>query len=224
MIYCVEDDESILRLELYTLRSAGFDAEGFPDGESFLEALRSEKPELVLLDIMLPGESGVELLRHMRESRDTTDIPIIMTTAKGGEYDKIESLDMGADDYLVKPYGMMEMVSRVKAVLRRYRPLKKPEVLRAGKVALNSVERIVTVRGQRVELTFKEFELLWLFLSSPGIAFTREDILARVWDMEYTGETRTVDMHIKTLRQKLGEAGALIKTVRNVGYRLEAPK
>ena len=219
MIYCVEDDESILRLELYTLRSAGFDAEGFPDGESFLEALRSEKPELVLLDIMLPGESGVELLRHMRESRDTTDIPIIMATAKGGEYDKIESLDMGADDYLVKPYGMMEMVSRVKAVLRRYRPLKKPEVLRAGKVALNSVERIVTVRGQRVELTFKEFELLRLFLSSPGIAFTREDILARVWDMEYTGETRTVDMHIKTLRQKLGEAGALIKTVRNVGYR-----
>ena len=173
---------------------------------------------------MLPGESGVELLRHMRESRDTTDIPIIMATAKGGEYDKIESLDMGADDYLVKPYGMMEMVSRVKAVLRRYRPLKKPEVLRAGKVALNSVERIVTVRGQRVELTFKEFELLRLFLSSPGIAFTREDILARVWDMEYTGETRTVDMHIKTLRQKLGEAGALIKTVRNVGYRLEAPK
>lgn len=224
MIYCVEDDESILRLELYTLRSAGFDAEGFPDGESFLEALRSEKPELVLLDIMLPGVSGVELLRHMRESRDTTDIPIIMATAKGGEYDKIESLDMGADDYLVKPYGMMEMVSRVKAVLRRYRPLKKPEVLRAGKVALNSVERIVTVRGQRVELTFKEFELLRLFLSSPGIAFTREDILARVWDMEYTGETRTVDMHIKTLRQKLGEAGALIKTVRNVGYRLEAPK
>ena len=224
MIYCVEDDESILRLELYTLRSAGFDAEGFPDGESFLEALRSEKPELVLLDIMLPGESGVELLRHMRESRDTTDIPIIMATAKGGEYDKIESLDMGADDYLVKPYGMMEMVSRVKAVLRRYRPLKKPEVLRAGKVALNSVERIVTVRGQRVELTFKEFELLRLYLSSPGIAFTREDILARVWDMEYTGETRTVDMHIKTLRQKLGEAGALIKTVRNVGYRLEAPK
>ena len=224
MIYCVEDDESILRLELYTLRSAGFDAEGFPDGESFLEALRSEKPDLVLLDIMLPGESGVELLRHMRESRDTTDIPIIMATAKGGEYDKIESLDMGADDYLVKPYGMMEMVSRVKAVLRRYRPLKKPEVLRAGKVALNSVERIVTVRGQRVELTFKEFELLRLFLSSPGIAFTREDILARVWDMEYTGETRTVDMHIKTLRQKLGEAGALIKTVRNVGYRLEAPK
>lgn len=224
MIYCVEDDESILRLELYTLRSAGFDAEGFPDGESFLEALRSEKPELVLLDIMLPGESGVELLRHMRESRDTTDIPIIMATAKGGEYDKIESLDMGADDYLVKPYGMMEMVSRVKAVLRRYRPLKKPEVLRAGKVALNSVERIVTVRGQRVELTSKEFELLRLFLSSPGIAFTREDILARVWDMEYTGETRTVDMHIKTLRQKLGEAGALIKTVRNVGYRLEAPK
>ena len=224
MIYCVEDDESILRLELYTLRSAGFDAEGFPDGESFLEALRSEKPELVLLDIMLPGESGVELLRHMRESRDTTDIPIIMATAKGGEYDKIESLDMGADDYLVKPYGMMEMVSRVKAVLRRYRPLKKPEVLRAGKVALNSVERIVTVRGQRVELTFKEFELLRLFLSSPGIAFTREDILARVWDMEYTGETRTVDMHIKTLRQKLGEAGALIRTVRNVGYRLEAPK
>lgn len=224
MIYCVEDDESILRLELYTLRSAGFDAEGFPDGESFLEALRSEKPELVLLDIMLPGESGVELLRHMRESRDTTDIPIIMATAKGGEYDKIESLDMGADDYLVKPYGMMEMVSRVKAVLRRYRPLKKPEVLRAGKVALNSVERIVTVRGQRVELTFKEFELLRLFLSSPGIAFTREDILARVWDMEYTGETRTVDMHIKTLRQKLGEAGALIKTVRNVGYRLEVPK
>lgn len=224
MIYCVEDDESILRLELYTLRSAGFDAEGFPDGESFLEALRSEKPELVLLDIMLPGESGVELLRHMRESRDTTDIPIIMATAKGGEYDKIESLDMGADDYLVKPYGMMEMVSRVKAVLRRYRPLKKPEVLRAGKVALNSVERIVTVRGQRVELTFKEFELLRLFLSSPGIAFTREDILARIWDMEYTGETRTVDMHIKTLRQKLGEAGALIKTVRNVGYRLEAPK
>lgn len=224
MIFCVEDDESILSLELYTLRSAGFDAKGFPDGELFLEALCSEKPELVLMDVMLPGKSGVELLRHMRGAQDTMNIPIIMATAKGGEYDKIESLDMGADDYLVKPFGMMEMVSRVKAVLRRCQPPQKPEILKAGEVVLDIVERIVTVCGQRVELTYKEFELLRLFLSSPGVAFARDDILANVWETEYTGETRTVDMHIKTLRQKLGESGRMIKTVRNVGYRLEVPK
>ncbi len=221
MIFCVEDDESIRSLELYTLRSAGFEAQGFGDGGAFLEALRAGRPELVILDVMLPGKDGVELLRQMKASVDTREIPVIMATAKGAEYDKIQSLDLGADDYLVKPFGMMELVSRVKAVLRRCRPKTAPTRLSAGDLAMDLAERTVTADGERVPLTYKEFELLRLFLSHPGIAFTREQLLSDVWGVEYSGETRTVDMHMKTLRQKLGGYGAMIETVRGVGYRWE---
>lgn len=220
MIFCVEDDESIQSLELYTLRAAGFEARGFMDGDAFLETLKTEKPDLVILDVMLPGISGVELLKHMKASGVTCDIPIIMATAKGAEYDKIQSLDLGADDYLVKPFGMMEMVSRVKAVLRRSRPRQDREILEVNGLAVNPTERTVTAGGERITLTFKEFELLRLFLSSPGVVFTREKLLEAIWDTEYFGETRTVDIHIRTLRQKLGSYGAMIQTVRNVGYRL----
>lgn len=222
MIFCVEDDESIQSLELYALRSAGFEARGFADGETFFEALHTQRPELVILDVMLPGESGVELLRRLRESGEAGDIPVIMATARGAEYDKIQSLDLGADDYLVKPFGMMEMVSRVKAVLRRCRPRQNRDVLAAGDLVMDLVEHTVMAGGQRIALTYKEFELLRLFLSAPGVAFTREKLLAAIWETEYAGETRTVDMHIRTLRQKLGRYGSMIETVRNVGYRLEA--
>ena len=219
MIFCVEDDESIQSLELYALRSAGFEARGFTDGEAFFEALRTERPELVVLDVMLPGESGVELLRRLKASGG--DIPVIMATAKGAEYDKIQSLDLGADDYLVKPFGMMEMVSRVKAVLRRCAPKTAASRLNSGGLSMDLAERTVTAKGARVALTYKEFELLRLFLSRPGAAFSREQLLSEVWGVDYTGETRTVDMHIRTLRQKLGGYGGMIETVRNVGYRLE---
>lgn len=222
MIFCVEDDESIQSLELYALRSAGFEARGFADGQTFFQALRAERPELVILDVMLPGESGVDLLRRLRTFDSTCDIPVIMATAKGAEYDKIQSLDLGADDYLVKPFGMMEMVSRVKAVLRRCKPRQNREILAVGDLVVDLAEHTVMADGVRLALTFKEFELLRLFLSAPGVAFTREKLLFTIWGTEYTGETRTVDMHIRTLRQKLGSYGSMIETVRNVGYRLEA--
>lgn len=222
MIWCVEDDAGIREIELYTLRSTGFEARGFADGGAFLEALERERPELVILDVMLPGMDGVELLRRMKASARFAEIPVIMATARGAEYDKIQSLDLGADDYLVKPFGMMEMVSRVKAVLRRCRPAPSPKHLTAGGLTVDLEERTVTADGARISLTYKEFELLRLFLSRPGAAFTREQLLSDIWGVEYAGETRTVDMHIKTLRQKLGDYGAMIETVRNVGYRLEA--
>ena len=220
MIWCVEDDASIRDIEVYALTSTGFEARGFADGDSFWDALQSDKPELVVLDVMLPGKDGIQLLKMMRSAEQLRDIPVIMATAKGTEYDKIQSLDLGADDYLVKPFGIMEMVSRVKAVLRRCRPQATP-LLRVEGLVLNPSEHTVTVDGQRVVLTYKEYELLYLFLSQPGFAFTREQLLANIWKSEFLGETRTVDMHIRTLRQKLGPYGSLIETVRNVGYRLE---
>ncbi len=222
MIWCVEDDSSIRDIEVYALTSTGFDAKGFEDGDSFWSALQSEKPDLVVLDVMLPGKDGVTLLKLMKGSEDFRDVPVIMATAKGSEYDKIQSLDLGADDYLVKPFGIMEMVSRVKAVLRRCKPTKESNSFKMDGLVLNPDEHTVTVDGERVVLTYKEYELLHLFLSQPGIAFTREQLLSSVWKAEYLGETRTVDMHIRTLRQKLGEYGHIIETVRNVGYRLEA--
>ena len=222
MIWCVEDDSSIRDIEVYALSSTGFEARGFADGDSFWDALQSETPDLVVLDVMLPGKDGVTLLKLMKDSEEFRDVPVIMATAKGSEYDKIQSLDLGADDYLVKPFGIMEMVSRVKAVLRRCKPVKETKLLKLNGLVLNPEEHTVTVDGQRVVLTYKEYELLYLFLSQPGIAFTREQLLASVWNTEYLGETRTVDMHIRTLRQKLGEYGNMIETVRNVGYRLEA--
>lgn len=222
MIWCVEDDASIRDIEVYALTSTGFDAKGFEDGDSFWNALQTEQPSLVVLDVMLPGIDGVELLKRMKASEEFRDIPVIMATAKGTEYDKIQSLDLGADDYLVKPFGIMEMVSRVKAVLRRCKRTQSGNLLSVDGLVLNLGEHTVSVDGERVTLTYKEYELLHLFLSQPGIAFTREQLLSSVWNSEYFGETRTVDMHIRTLRQKLGPYGHLIETVRNVGYRLEA--
>lgn len=221
MILCVEDDASIRDIEVYTLNSTGFDAKGVADGEAFRAALREQKPELVLLDVMLPGEDGVSLLRFLKSSPETAEIPVIMATAKGMEYDKIQSLDLGADDYLVKPFGMMEMVSRVKAVLRRCRPAPVQHILKADGLTVNLDEHTVTADSERIQLTFKEFELLRLFLAHPGVAFTRDQLFSEIWGEDYIGETRTVDMHIRTLRQKLGKYGARIETVRGVGYRLE---
>ena len=222
MIWCVEDDPSIRDIMVYALTSTGFQATGFEDGISFWNALQTAKPDFVVLDVMLPGIDGVELLKRMKSSDAFRNIPVIMATAKGMEYDKIQSLDLGADDYLVKPFGIMEMISRIKAILRRYQVDEPQEQLKREGVVMDLEQRIVTVDGQRVTLTYKEFELLHLFLSQPGIAFTREQLLSSVWNTEYMGETRTVDMHIRTLRQKLGNYGHIIETVRNVGYRLEA--
>ena len=221
MVWCVEDDASIRDIEVYAMQSTGFEAKGFEDGDSFWNALQSDKPELVILDVMLPGTDGVELLKRMKASNEHRDIPVIMATAKGTEYDKIQSLDLGADDYLVKPFGIMEMVSRVKAVLRRCKRTREPELLKVEGLVLNPDEHTVSMDGARVALTHKEYELLYLFLSRPGFAFSREQLLLDVWKTDYAGETRTVDMHIRTLRQKLGRYGSLIETVRNVGYRLE---
>ena len=221
MIWCVEDDASIRDIEVYALTSTGFEARGFEDGDAFWNALQTQQPDLVVLDVMLPGKDGVTLLKMMKDSEEFRQIPVIMATAKGTEYDKIQSLDLGADDYLVKPFGIMEMVSRVKAVLRRAKPVKQSKQFKLDGLTLNPEEHTVTVDGLRVNLTYKEYELLYLFLSQPGIAFTREQLLSSVWNTDYLGETRTVDMHIRTLRQKLGEYGNSIETVRNVGYRLE---
>ena len=223
MIWCVEDDASILDIEVYTLQSTGFQAQGFADGGAFWSALESarELPELVVLDVMLPGVDGVELLRRMRAAPATRSIPVVMATAKGAEYDKIQALDLGADYYLTKPFGVMELVSCVKAVLRRCQMQAPAHLLQSGGISVDLDAHTVTANGQRVELTFKEFELLRLFLSHPGMAFTRDQLMEKVWGVDYCGETRTVDMHIRTLRQKLGSCGSMIQTVRNVGYRLE---
>ena len=222
MIWCVEDDASIREIELYALTSTGFEARGFEDGSAFWAALQTEKPELVLLDVMLPGEDGVSLLKRMKTVPALRDIPVIMATAKGAEYDKIRGLDLGADYFLVKPFGVMELVSCVKAVLRRCQPEKAAHQLRSGGLVVDLDAHTVTVDGARVALTYKEFELLRLFLSHPGMAFTRDQLFQEVWGMDFCGETRTVDMHIRTLRQKLGPYGRRIETVRNVGYRMEA--
>ena len=221
MIWCVEDDAGIRDIEVYALTSTGLEARGFEDGDSFWNALQAEKPELVVLDVMLPGIDGVTLLKRMKGSEEFREIPVIMATARGSEYDKVQSLDLGADDYLVKPFGVMEMVSRVKAVLRRCRPRNSEELLQIEGLVLNPREHTVSIDGERVNLTYKEYTLLRLFLSQPGVAFTREQLLSNVWNTDYLGETRTVDMHIRTLRQKLGRYGHIIRTVRNVGYRLE---
>lgn len=224
MIWCVDDDNTIRDIEVYTLTQTGFEAKGFADGISMLEALKTEKPELIVLDIMLPGKDGVEILKEIRINPETRKIPVIMATAKGTEMDKIQGLDTGADDYLVKPFGVMEMVSRIKAVLRRCEPDEKEEVLSIGKITLSDNEHLVTVNGEKVVLTFKEFEILKLFMSNPGIVFSRDKLLSEVWGIDYLCESRTVDMHIKTLRQKLGDAGALIETVIGVGYKMEGKR
>ncbi len=224
MIFCVEDDVSIRDIEVYTLQSTGFEAKGFEDGISFWQALQKEKPELVILDIMLPAMDGMEILKKMKKDNELKEIPIIMATAKGEEYDKIQGLDFGADYYLVKPFGVMELVSCVKAVLRRCKPKQVDHLLKTGDLIVNIEEHIVTISGKRILLTLKEFEILRLFLSHPGIVYTRETLFNEIWGMDYCGETRTVDMHIRTLRQKLGSYGEMIETVRGIGYRLEVKK
>ena len=221
MIFCVEDDAGIRDLMIYTLNASGFRAVGFENAKEFYTALADTVPELIMLDIMLPGEDGISILKRLKADARTADIPVIMATAKGMEYDKIQSLDLGADDYLVKPFGMMEMVSRVKAVLRRCRPAPVQHILKSDGLTVNLDEHTVTADSERVQLTYKEFELLRLFLSHPGVAFTRDQLFSEIWGEDYIGETRTVDMHIRTLRQKLGKYGARIETVRGVGYRLE---
>lgn len=220
-VWCVEDDAGIRDIEVYTLNSAGFVANGFPDAAAFRDALTEHKPDLIILDIMLPGEDGVALLKFLKDSPVTCSIPVIMATAKGMEYDKIQSLDLGADDYLVKPFGMMEMVSRVKAVLRRCKPTEVQRLLKTGGLVVNLDEHTVTIDNERIQLTLKEFELLRLFLSHPGMAFTRDQLFNDIWGADYVSETRTVDIHIRTLRGKLGKYGKLIETVRGIGYRLE---
>ena len=221
MIWCVEDDPSIREIIVYALNSTGIEAFGFEDGQIFWDTLQERQPDLVLLDVMLPGIDGIELLTRMKGSERFRDIPVIMATAKGTEFDKVQSLDLGADDYLVKPFGMMEMVSRVKAVLRRCKPREDVGLLRLDELVLNKNEHTVTISGERINLTYKEYELLKLFMSNPGVAFSREKLLQKVWNTDYVAESRTVDMHIRTLRQKLGAYGSVIETIRNVGYRLE---
>lgn len=222
MIFCVEDDAGIRDLMIYTLNASGFRAVGFENAREFYAALADDTPELIMLDIMLPGEDGISILKRLKADARTADIPVIMATAKGNEYDKVIGLDLGADDYLAKPFGMMEMASRVRAVLRRSgRAAEKPQLIRVGGLEMNLGEHIVTADGIRVQLTLKEFELLHTFMTSPGRAFTREQLLSSVWSEDFLGETRTVDVHVGTLRQKLGSCGKYIRTVRGVGYKLE---
>lgn len=218
LIYCVEDDESIREIELYTLRSTGFEAEGYPDAGSFYQALDKQLPSLVLLDVMLPDEDGVSILKRLRGNSETARIPIIMASAKGSEFDKIQSLDLGADDYLAKPFGMMEMVSRVKAVLRRSSE-RLDDTIKGSGIEIHPAQHEVYVNGVLTSFTLKEYELLKLLMSHPGIVFTREQLLNQIWSMDYDGETRTVDVHVRTLRQKLGDNGSCIDTVCGVGYR-----
>lgn len=221
MIYLVEDDDSIRELVLYTLHTTGFEAEGFQNAADFWQALEKELPQLVLLDIMLPDEDGLHILKRLRAGAETADLLVMMLTAKSSEYDRVVGLDSGADDYLPKPFGMMELVSRVRALLRRAaKPAAEDKLFTAGSLAVDVKRRAVTVDGEPVILTYKEFELLCYLLENRGVVLSRDQILTKIWDYNYSGETRTVDVHIRTLRQKLGDAGALIETVRGVGYRL----
>lgn len=221
MIYLVEDDDSIRELVLYTLHTTGFEAEGFRNAADFWQALEKELPQLVLLDIMLPDEDGLHILKRLRAGAETADLPVMMLTAKSSEYDRVVGLDSGADDYLPKPFGMMELVSRVRALLRRAaKPAAEDKLFTAGSLAVDVKRRAVTVDGEPVILTYKEFELLCYLLENRGVVLSRDQILTKIWNYNYSGETRTVDVHIRTLRQKLGDAGALIETVRGVGYRL----
>ena len=224
MIYSVEDDQAIRDLVLYALRQSGFEARGFPEGQSFREAVQREIPSLVLMDQMLPGSDGDTLLRELRQDPRTQRVPVIMLTARGGELDKVKSLDSGADDYLVKPFGVMELISRVKAVLRRASPEEERGKLVVGSLELDIDRHQVTSDGEKVTLTNKEFALLKCLMQQPQIVFTRERLLSSVWETDYYGDTRTVDAHVGSLRQKLKQNAALIGTVRGVGYRLEPDK
>lgn len=221
MIYLVEDDNSIRELVIYTLQSTGMEATGFSCAKDFWNAMKTETPSLILLDIMLPDEDGLTILKKLRAASGTERLPVIMLTAKGTEYDKVIGLDNGADDYIPKPFGMMELVSRVKAVLRRTKPEQKPNQYRIGPVAVDVGKHTVTVEEKPVTLTFKEFELLSYLMENEGIVLTRDQLLSKIWGYGFDGETRTVDVHIRTLRQKLGLGGNYIETIRGVGYKME---
>ncbi len=220
LIYIVEDDAEIREMECYALHSSGFEVSGFGEGRELFPALARRLPDLILLDIMLPGEDGLSILKKVRAAADTRHTPVMMVTAKTTELDTVRGLDQGADDYITKPFGIMELVSRVKALLRRTAPLETPDCLIFAGIQLDDTSHTVTANGVPCTLTFKEYELLKLLLSNPGTVFNREVIMDKVWGFEYGGATRTVDMHIKTLRQKLGDCGDEIKTIRNVGYKL----
>ena len=222
MIFCVEDDSNIRELVVYTLETTGFQARGFEEGKSFLEALALETPDLILMDIMLPGEDGISLLKRLKNYSKTRDIPVIMVTAKGAEYDKVKGLDLGADDYVTKPFGMMELVSRIKAVLRRSGATKKKaeDIIVSGSLEINTKKHEVKADGEVIGLTLKEYELLKRLMENPNIVMTRDSLLEEIWGYDFDGETRTVDVHIRTLRQKLGKCGERVETVRGVGYRI----
>ena len=224
MIFCVEDDKSIRDLVIYTLTAVGYEAEGFATGEEMFKELEKTSPQLIMLDIMLPDEDGLAILKKLKSDPMTEDIPVIMATAKGTEYDKVVGLDLGADDYLAKPFGMKEMISRVKAVLRRSAPKEKTDLLRMGKLELDEKRHTVSVDGTQIQLTLKEYELLRVFMKNPGIVFSRDSLLSIVWGINFIGESRTVDVHIGTLRTKIGECGNYIETVRGVGYKMEEQK
>ncbi len=223
MIYCVEDDASIRELVIYTLQATGYEAQGFADGKAFSAALAENLPELVLLDIMLPGEDGLQILKRLRADARTAQLPVMMLTAKGTEFDKVVGLDSGADDYMTKPFGMMELVSRVKALLRRTKR-ENAHVLSCGALTLNRDTHRVEAEGQEILLTHKEFELLEYLLENSNLVLTRDKILDCIWGYSAEVETRTLDVHIRSLRQKLGPCGELIETVRGVGYRMGAGK
>lgn len=219
MIYCVEDDANLQKIVVYTLNSTGFEAVGFGDGAAMFSALKSEIPQMILLDIMLPGEDGLSILKRLRGNPKTSEVPIIMLTAKGSEYDKVTGLDNGADDYITKPFGVMELVSRVKAVLRRTEEMGHEEYTYGG-ITINRRFHRAAADGVELDLTIKEFNLLWIFIKKPEIVFTRDMLLEQIWGYGFEGETRTVDVHIQTLRSKLGTKAQLIKTVRGLGYKM----
>ena len=221
LIYIVEDDMNIQEIEMFALKNTGDVTERFANAKSFFSRMTEKIPDLILLDIMLPDQDGLEIVRKLRERPETVRVPIILVTAKTTELDKVKGLDIGADDYLTKPFGVMELISRVKALLRRSKSIQEDQILRLKNVTLDSEKRIVQVNDVPCELTFKEFELLKLLMINAGIVLRREVIMMDVWGTDYEGESRTLDMHIKTLRQKLGDAGNMIKTVRNVGYKME---
>ncbi len=220
LIYCVEDEKNIRDLVVYALNSSDFRAEGFEDGEAFREGIKKAMPGLVLLDIMLPGEDGMAILAELRRNKETRQLPVILLTAKGSEFDKVQGLDAGADDYVAKPFGVMELLSRVRAVLRRSRLDREQPVLQVGKIKMNQEERRVQADGREMQLTFKEFELLRFLMENENVVLSRDKLLDIVWGYDSEVETRTVDVHIRSLRQKLGEQGELIETIRNVGYRI----
>lgn len=221
LIYIVEDDVNIREIESFALKNSGYTIEDFACAKDFFARIRDKVPDLVLLDIMLPDEDGLEIVKKLRKKAETRMVPIIMVTAKTSEMDKVKGLDIGADDYLTKPFGVMELISRTKALLRRSLHMSEEKLLSIGDIFLDDEKRMVYVHDVPCELTYKEFELLKMLMQNAGIVIQREEIMVHIWGMDYEGESRTLDMHIKTLRQKLGESGSRIKTVRNVGYRLE---